>query len=562
MSQLVSGNIRGLSQSERRKVEKLYSRSVDQNEIVSLELARELYRVAFELRRRVGVLISRSGQIEEVFLGTKDILYLPDLGRYRFGKSRLRRLRLAFSDLSDPKKPPHISSDIYTDLEKLRLDMVISVKMVGHSTKMAYAHLVPIATDSADNGHSAARPVNTEYVDDVASNTLNLGKFLDELEDQLALPSATDHVAGGLKAMLVGVYGTGSRAPEDSMRELSELARTAGIKVAGKVIQNREPDPRTLIGKGKLEELVLRCLRLNAEMLIFDTELRPSQWRAITNSTELKVIDRSMLILDIFAQRAKSSEGRLQVELAQLKYNLPRLVEKDAGLSRLTGGIGARGPGETKLEIGRRRIRERISQLESRISKISEERGLRRKKREEGKIPLASILGYTNVGKSTLFSVLTRSEVFIEDKLFATLDPAQRRVSIGVVNNAAEPEKIYHDAVISDTVGFIQDLPDALKTAFRATLEELYHAELLIHVLDASDPEIRDRKAAVDTILQEMGLSSLPVLMVLNKIDLLAPEEAQLLEHEFAGVLVSALEREGMAKLLEEIGKRLFVKSA
>src|SRR5690606_23988548 len=219
---------------------------------------------------------------------------------------------------------------------------------------------------------------------------------------------------------------------EGSIEELHELARTAGVTILGTIIQRKEPDPKTLLGKGKLEEVVLECLRLGAEMLVFDTELKPNQWRIITNSTDLKVLDRSMLILDIFAQRATSSDGRLQVELAQLKYNLPRLVEKDAGLSRLVGGIGGRGPGETKLEIGRRRIRDRISRLEGQIDELSQQRDVRRGRRSRKGIPVVSILGYTNAGKSTLFNQLTNSLVLTEDKLFATLDTNQAKITVPV----------------------------------------------------------------------------------------------------------------------------------
>ncbi|RIL10333.1 MAG: GTPase HflX [Proteobacteria bacterium] len=278
---------------------------------------------------------------------------------------------------------------------------------------------------------------------------------------------------------------------------------------------------------------------------------RPGQWRAITNATELKVLDRSMLILDIFAQRASSSDGRLQVELAQLRYNLPKLVEKDAGLSRLTGGIGGRGPGETKLEIGRRRIRDRISDLERRIDKLSAERQLRRQKRQESKLPLAAIIGYTNVGKSTLFNVITGSSVVAEDKLFATLDPAKRKVVV------PGEEGRLTEFVLSDTVGFIRNLPEELRNAFRATLEELYDAALLLHVMDASDPEIAKRKQAVDEILAEMKLAQVPCLNVLNKIDLADRGELPGLVREYGAVPVSARTKEGIDKIVLMIAEKL-----
>ena len=306
---------------------------------------------------------------------------------------------------------------------------------------------------------------------------------------------------------------------EESLAELSELARTASVKILDTFIQRKQLDPKTLIGKGKLEEVVLQALRLGAEMLVFDCELKPSQWRAITNATEIKVLDRSMLILDIFAGRATTSEGRLQVELAQLQYNLPRLVEKDGGLSRLTGGIGGRGPGETKLEIGRRRIRDRITLLEGKIKEISKQREVRRSRRKSNHIPVAAIVGYTNVGKSTLFNALTKSTVLAENKLFATLDTTQRRVQ---------------DIIFTDTVGFIRALPKELKNAFKATLEELEEATVLVHLLDISDPLVHERYQSVRSVLEEMDLHNIPELIILNKKDRVTDETNERIIAEFS----------------------------
>ncbi len=555
MSNQPSGNLRGLAPSQLKMLKRLFIRRIGPDEIVSLDLAREIFGVANELRRRVGVLISREGFVEEVCVGTKDILYLPDLGRHRLGRGRLRALRLVFSDLSDSFEP-HIPQDIYTDLEKLRLDAVVGVKIQGNQSKMAYAHLVP-------EQRTDIPAVRTENIPEISRHELDFKSFISDLEAELSATVSAQRVSDRPGVVLVGVYPKGDRRSDSSMAELEELARTAGVEILDKVIQKREPDPKTVIGKGKLEEVVLRCLRVGAEMIIFDMELRPSQWRAITNLTELKVIDRSMLILDIFAQRAKSSEGRLQVELAQLKYTLPRLVEKDSGLSRLTGGIGGRGPGETKLEIGRRRIRDKIVELEKRIDKIREERQLRRSKRQENAIPLVSILGYTNVGKSTLFNALTGSSVFVEDKLFATLDPAQRRIVISRnIGSDQQPEAKerndwYRTIVLSDTVGFIRELPEELSTAFRATLEELDEASVLIHVLDASDPDVRDRKEAVENILKEMGIESARRLNVLNKVDLVGKEVVENLVSEFGAIPISARGKVGLEKVLSRIDAML-----
>ena len=292
---------------------------------------------------------------------------------------------------------------------------------------------------------------------------------------------------------------------------------------------------------------MLEGMRRGAEVAIFDVDLKPAQARAFEDATGMKAIDRTQLILDIFAQRAHSSEGKLQVELAQLKYSLPRLTEKDAGLSRLTGGIGGRGPGETVLEIGRRRVRDRIRALEQRTERLSREREVRRRRRRDAAIPILSIVGYTNAGKSTLLNALTNSEVEAENLLFMTLDPTSRRLRF--------PRE--GEVVITDTVGFIADLPEDLVAAFRATLEELADADLLLHVVDASDPELDRKMAAVDRLLDELKLAEIPKLVVLNKTDLLDAETVAALERRFDGVAVSALRRQGMEHLIRVAEERL-----
>ncbi len=542
MSQKPKGNLKGLSPSQIKGIQKLFSRSVDRSQLCPRALGLEVAELSSKLGRRIGLLISREGKILEVVVGTREILYLPDLGRYRFGAGRLRRLRLVFGDLSkgDTAQIPH---DIYTDLEKLRLDAVVSVKSVSNQVRASYAHLLPLRNEEE-------APIETEEVKDLSEVTFPFIEFMEQLEQQLTL-SRTRKKSSKEAAVLVGVYDKKLQNVEDSMAELEELARTAGVEIAGKIIQRRTPDPRTLLGKGKLEEVVLRCLRLEAELLIFDTELKPFQWRVITNSTDIKVLDRSMLILDIFAQRATSSDGRLQVELAQLKYNLPRLVEKDAGLSRLTGGIGGRGPGETKLEIGRRRIRDRISDLEKRIDKLGKQREMRRKKRKGIPVPLVAILGYTNAGKSTLFNALTSGSVLAEDKLFATLDPAQKRWVIP--GGEEDPTSYGMPLVLTDTVGFIRDLPDELRTAFRATLEELYEANYLLHVVDASSRDLKEKMASVRGVLQEMNLLDTPLITVLNKCDLVSHERLEELVAETEGIAVSAINREGFNELRRRV---------
>jgi GTP-binding protein HflX len=542
MSQELSGNLKGLAPSELKALNKLFGRRVDRSELVSFELSREMLELATALNRQIGLLIGRDGKVAEVIVGTKEIIYLPDLGRYRVGQGRLRRLRLVYTDISGSEELK-IKPDIYTDLAKLRLDAVIAVQAKKKAIVGAYAYILP---PTAKNSSSSG--LETEYVNDIGDVDIDFLEFIEDIEQQLNIYTEKTHVVGKTNAILVGVYGSGTKDIQSSIDELKELARTANVHVLDTVIQKRTPDPKTLLGKGKLEEVVLHCLKLGAEMVIFDCELKPNQWRSVTNSTELRVIDRSMLILDIFAQRANSSEGRLQVELAQLKYNLPRLVETDSGLSRLSGGIGGRGPGETKLELGRRRIRDKIVLLENKIEKIGAQRDLRRKQRSDNMLPVVAILGYTNVGKSTLFNKLTSSTVLAENKLFATLDPAHRRLrlpSLDVTKNEA--------VILTDTVGFIRELPAELMTAFKATLDELTEAVLFLHILDASDPIVDERKKAVEKILSEMNLTDTPTVIVLNKCDKADPEKVEALVHEYSAVPVSATQGVGLSDLLERV---------
>jgi GTP-binding protein HflX len=296
------------------------------------------------------------------------------------------------------------------------------------------------------------------------------------------------------------------------------------------------------MGKGKLGEIMLTALTLNANLIIFDQELNPSQIRSITDHTELRVIDRTQLILDIFARRALSREGKLQIEMAQLKYLLPRLGQRDDALSRLTGGIGGRGPGETRLEVDRRRINDRITKLGKRLKKVGKERQHRRSRRRKKNLPVLSLVGYTNAGKSTLLNNLTNSNIFAEDKLFATLDPTSRRLRF--------PEDV--EVIITDTVGFIRNLPDELMQSFKATLEELYEADLLIHVIDISNPRFIDQMQVVEKILQDLDLHNIPCLRVFNKVDRAEREFVRSQLEHYKGVSLSALDSKTFEPFMRE----------
>lgn len=353
------------------------------------------------------------------------------------------------------------------------------------------------------------------------------------------------------KALLVGLQwkGNGDWDVLDSLAELKLLAESAGAEVVALETQKREhPDPAYFVGEGKARELAAQCTSTGAGMVIFDDELSPAQASHLEEVIPAKVIDRTGLILDIFAQRALSREGKIQVELAQLRYLLPRLSGKGTELSRLGGGIGTRGPGETKLETDRRRIRQRIRELEHEISEVQAQREVQRAPRKRNELPLAALVGYTNAGKSTIFNRLTDAGVVVEDKLFATLDPIIRRLRF--------PDG--REILLADTVGFIQKLPHELVAAFRATLEETRHADLLIHVADASHPQLAGQCASVNAVLDEIHVADKPVLMVFNKIDRLPGRLIlERLNRDYPGsVAVSSLTGEGMDDLTRTLASR------
>ena len=488
--------------------QRLYRRRVQPRQLVSVEFAASLCQVSSDTGRQVGVLLDRRGHPEHVIMGDANRLWLPDIGRLRVGKGRLRGLRLVHTHL----KGEGLSNDDLTDLALLRLDLVsaITITAEGAPGKVFSAHLLP---ENPGGQHWA-------LLDAVSIHELELdfARLMQSLEEEFAHASRLQLAEGSQdKALLVHARTAETRRSEKTcVAELKALCRTSGVEVWDVVTQRRKQlDPRYVVGRGKLEELVLKANQLGAELLIFDPDLTPAQARAISDFTELRVIDRTMLILDIFAQRAKSRDGKLQVELAQLNYTLPRLVVKNTMMSRLTGYIGGRGPGETKLEINRRRVRERIDRLERQLRQLSQRRQQRRSLRVRRGLPMVAIVGYTNAGKSTLLNTLTASSELVEDKLFATLDPKSRRLRF--------PEE--RELILTDTVGFIQDLPRDLVNAFRATLEEVHQADLLIHLVDASDEDYEDHISAVEQILEDLELAQTPRILVFNKQDRLAPDE-------------------------------------
>jgi GTP-binding protein HflX len=534
----LSGNTAGLKASHSRRLLATYRRRVQQRELVSAELARHLTEVSREIGRQVGVLLNRRGEVEQVIVGDARQLVLPDIGRARAGQTRLRGLRLIHTHL---KEEP-LTRDDLTDLVLLRLDAVAAIvaREDGLPGKIYLATLMPM--NPAGELYNLSEALTLQDLD------FDPQAQVAALEQEMARAAPVREVGVQGRAILIGVHTGRREAAEASLVELRELARSARVDVLDTILQGRrEIDPRTVVGEGKLQEILVRSMALGADLLVFDRDLNPSQARHIGVETALKILDRTQLILDIFAQRAQSADGKLQVELAQLKYRLPRLVGKDDSLSRLAGGIGGRGPGETKLEVDRRRARDRIAVLEERIDRLSIDRATRRKQRNRAGAPVVSIVGYTNAGKSTLLNSLTDAEVLASRRLFATLDPTSRRLKF--------PRD--REVIITDTVGFIRDLPRDLVAAFRATLEELEEADLLLHVIDASDPQHEEQAQAVERVLSTLDVSATPRLLVFNKMDR-APETARSLAHSAGGVAVSALTREGFSELLSRCEKVLW----
>ena len=544
------GNTLGLKPNQLRRIEKLYTRRIPPDQIVTPEFARQLSELSHETRRQIGVLIDRKGHIEYVMVGNNRGIELPDFKRIRVASGRFRGLRCVHTHL----RGEQLTQDDLTDLALLRLDLMAAIDVdssTGLPGLVHAAHLLPL---HAGDLESASEPELYEFLEPRMTSQLDLDflELINSLEDEMARNRRTVRVSGGRdRTILVGVATGPLSDAEESMAELAELAASAGIVVQDTIIQRRNAiDSRTLLGKGKLDELIIRALQLGADMLVFDSELSPAQVRSLSESTDLKIIDRSQLILDIFAQRAQSREGKIQVELAQLKYLLPRLIAgQDSAFSRLAGGIGGRGPGETKLETDRRRVRDRINRLEKEIEEQRQRRQERRKARTRQGLPVVSIVGYTNAGKSTLLNSLTKSEVHAEQRMFATLDPTSRRLRL--------PRD--QEVIINDTVGFIRDLPPDLLSAFRATLEEISGSGVLIHAVDVSNPRWPQQIQSVKRILEELKLSEIPVVLALNKADLVdgVELEAALRQSQTEAsevVAISALKPASLVPLLEKTG--------
>ncbi len=534
------GATTGLKPQQLKRLEQIGRRKIKSDQPITPELALLMTALSFEIGRQIGILVGREGEIYSVLVGNEREIMIPDLSELRGNPRGLRGVRLIHTHL---KNEP-LTDDDLTDLALLRLDLVAAIGVVqeGLPGTVYLAHLLPPNPDGKI--YETLPPTSIHRLN------MPLMPFLSALEAEFDSGERTRAVDSRKeKAILISVSNMPRLDQEASMEELAELTRSARLLPTDRVFQRpKRFHPKYLLGVGKLKEIIMKAQQQRTDLLIFDQNLTPLQIKAIGEVTEMKVLDRTQLILDIFAQRAVTREAKVQVELAQLRYRLPRLAERSTALSRLTGGIGGRGPGETRLEVDRRRARDRITRLEQELESLAEARARRRVRRVAHRIPIVSIVGYTNAGKSTLLNALTKSNVQTEDLLFATLDTSTRRLRF--------PRE--REVIITDTVGFIQSLPPDLLGAFQSTLDELRDAHLLIHLVDIGNPRFERQIETVNEILGELGLMETPQLLVFNKIDRVDPETVKPLCERYGAIALSAIRPETLGPLFLEMEKRLW----
>lgn len=541
----IKGNIKGIRDSVIAELQKLYDMQSPQ--LVSQELAVKLADITEYINREISVYITRSGQIIEIAVGDNATVELPSFSGRR-GAGRLSGIRCIHTH---PGGNPYLSGVDISALKNNKYDAMVAIGVVSPDfTKSELTFGLITGIDSNENytaecygPYSIEDAENINFVNTVST----IERILDKQTGTASLQVMSE------RAILIGMeWGRNDSlwTVDDSLEELKQLADTAGATVIKKFIQKRpKPDPAFFIGRGKVQELALYTQQENIDLCIFDDELSPAQQRNIESVMGIRILDRTALILDIFAQRARTNEGKLQVELAQLQYTLPRIMGKGLMLSRLGGGIGTRGPGETKLEVDRRRIRDRIAFIKDQIEKVKAVRSLHRSKRKKNNVFEVSLVGYTNAGKSTLLNTLTNSDIYAKDQLFATLDPTTRQLTL--------PNK--QEIIITDTVGFIQRLPHQLIAAFRSTLEVVTEADLLVHVIDVSHELYKEQAAAVHEVLKEIGAETKPVITVYNKIDKLPPDSklADRLALEEDTVCISAAKKLNLESLQQMIESHL-----
>ena len=534
MKKTIYGTTTGLRNTLIKRIENLYTLKCQPEEIISPEILLEMVEISHEIRRQIGVLLDRNGRIATVIAGDPQRIVIPVTPDHMAIPGRLKGLRCVHTHLKDEA----LTRDDLTDLALLRLDYMTAATLTadGMPGPIYSAHILP---DETQEPYRILPPASMEDL------FVHCRTQILELERELSQKNEKYKPKTGREnAFLINAVTQHPDEARASMEELKELCKTSHIQVIDTAIQRRRQiDPKFVVGRGKLADLVIQAIQNHATMLVFDRELSPSQIRSITDTVEMKVIDRTQLILDIFAKQAKSKEGKFQVELAQLEYLLPRLITKNTAMSRLAGGIGGRGPGETKLEVNRRRVRDRIARLRKDIVKIRKQRKQQKSRRKRNNLPTISIVGYTNAGKSTLLNTLTQSDIIAADRLFATLDPSSRRLRF--------PRDT--EVIITDTVGFIQNLPKELMEAFHATLEELKDADIILHVIDISNARYQQQMESVEKILKKLDLDKIPTLYIFNKIDQVDLENFDNPWLLNQGIPVSALEKQTLAALVEKL---------
>ena len=553
MTQEIYGNLKGIRNSVIEELKTLYDIKLEGGQLLTSELALRLADITEFINKEISLYITRSGQVEAVAVGSNDTVDLPPVEGRR-GSSRLSGVRCIHTH---PNGNSALSGVDVSALKNNRFDAMVAIGVTSPDITQSTISFGMIT--GLDNSEQyvveAYGPITMAEAEGIffPNLVMTVERILDKQTGSSSLAQSAE------RTILVGMeYGgmlsTLGWSVEDSLEELKQLADTAGAQVVAKLLQKRpKPDPAFFIGRGKVQELALYVQQENIDLCIFDDELTPAQQRNIEQAMGIRVLDRTALILDIFAQRARTNEGKLQVELAQLQYTLPRIMGKGLSLSRLGGGIGTRGPGETKLEVDRRRIRDRIAYIKECIGKVKSVRNLHRAGRAKASVPTVSLVGYTNAGKSTLLNVLTNSDIYAKDQLFATLDPTTRQLEL--------PDK--QQAILTDTVGFIQRLPHQLVAAFQSTLEEVVESDVLLHVIDVSHELYKEQSNAVYKVLEQIGAKDKTIITVYNKIDKL-PEDSALperLAREENSICISAKGRKNLDGLLALIAENLKLQS-
>ncbi|MEL6939351.1 MAG: GTPase HflX [Cyanobacteria bacterium J06598_1] len=548
----IYGELKGLKSSQLKELRRIYHQRLPVDRVTTPEFAQRLAAVSTDINQAVCAYVDRRGHVIRVGVGSPHKTQIPVLELPRYGAERLCGIRCIATQLK--LQPP--SNSVLTAMAIQRLDAIALLTLTGAGFKRkgggatgyikeAYlSHLVP----DPRTQWAVSDPLTLDELDEQDFIDLTEGLEEEFRREFVAQQVDSDHD----RVIVIGLLTEKmeERVFENGLAEIERLVETAGGDVL-EVIQQRRSraHPRTVIGSGKVDDIALAVQTLGANLIVFNRDLSPAQIRNLEKRVAVRVVDRTELILDIFAQRAKSGEGKLQVELAQLEYQLPRLTGRGQAMSRLGGGIGTRGPGETKLETERRVIQKRITRLQKEVTQLQAHRSRLRQKRQHQSVPSIAIVGYTNAGKSTLLNRLTDSDIYAADQLFATLDPTTRRI---VINDeqSNEPKPL----VLTDTVGFIQDLPPALMDAFRATLEEVTEADALIHVVDASHHAWKDHIHSVMELLGQMPITPGPILLVFNKLDQADTDALELAKDEYPqAVFISTLKNLGINTLKQKI---------